>query len=139
MLKDANLPGLNCEILCDDRNVIRKWPTSPSSPGEGKGEGEWRVHGTWSHGDVSDVSPASAPLAAILFLQQDTQNEIALLTDRKGIWKRLLATLIRPMVSVEWWQKELDVLQEIVNEVPCYTMRFNKSGAIVTELMRLIT
>ena len=55
------------------------------------------------------------------------------LTDRKEIWKRLLATLIRPMVTAEWWQKELDVLERIVNEVPCYIMHFDKSGAIVAE------
>ena len=111
--------GLNAEILCDDRNVIRKWP-----------EG-WRVHGTWSHGTTSDVSPSSAPLKAILFLKQDTKNIIEPLSNKKAVWKRLLATLIRPMVTAEWWQKELDVLEQIVNEVPCYTMSFDKSGAIV--------
>jgi hypothetical protein len=95
------------------------------------------VHGTWSHGDVADVSSASAPLRAVLFLRQDTRNEIVPLTDCKQIWKRLLATLIKPMVTAEWWQKELDVLERLVNEVPCYTMDFDKSGAIVAELERL--
>ena len=69
---------------------------------------------------------------AHLFLQQDTRNEITPLTDRKEIWRRLLATLIRPMVTAEWWQKELDVLEQIVKEVRCYTshghkLRFFKS------------
>jgi len=95
------------------------------------------VHGTWSHGDVSDVSTASAPLRAILFLQQDTANEITPLTDRKEIWKRLLATLIKSMVTAEWWQKEMSVLEQIVNEVPCYVMHFDKSGAIVNKLVSL--
>jgi hypothetical protein len=99
--------------------------------------GDWRVHGTWSHGTTADVSGASAPLRAILFLQQDTRNEITLLTGRKEIWKRLLATLIRSAVTVEWWQKELNVLEQIVTEVPCYSMKFDKSGAIVSELLRL--
>jgi MoaA/NifB/PqqE/SkfB family radical SAM enzyme len=116
---------LQVEILCDDRNVVRRW------------EEGWRVHGTWSHGDVSDVSTASAPLRAILFLRQDSRNEINPLTDRKGIWKRLLATLIKPMVTADWWHKELDVLERLVNEVPCYTMDFDKSGAIVAELAKL--
>jgi hypothetical protein len=61
------------------------------------------VHGTWSHGTTADVSPASAPLAAILFLRQDTRNELVPLTDRKAIWRRLLATLIKPMVTAAWW------------------------------------
>jgi hypothetical protein len=115
------------EILCDDRNIVRRWP-----------EG-WRVHGTWSHGDVADVSSASAPLCAILFLQQDTRNEIVPLTDRKERWKRLLATLIKPMVTAEWWRKELDVLEQIVSDVPCYIMRFDKSGEIIRELKVLST
>jgi len=115
------------EILCDDRNIVRRWD-----------EG-WRVHGTWSHGDVEDVSSASAPLRAILFLHQDSRNEITPLTDRKEIWRRLLATLIKPMVTAEWWRKELDVLERLVNEVPCYTMRFDKSGEIVAELLSVIS
>jgi hypothetical protein len=128
MLKNAgHAEGapLEVEILCDDRNIARRWD-----------EG-WRVHGTWSHGDLEDVSSASAPLGAILFLQQDSRNEVTPLTDRKEIRKRLLATLIKPMVTAEWWRKELDVLERLVNEVPCYTMNFDKSGAIVAELARL--
>ena len=35
---------LQVEILCDDRNIVRRW------------EEGWRVHGTWSHGDVPEVS-----------------------------------------------------------------------------------
>ncbi len=35
------------EILCDDRNIIRRW------------ENGWRVHGTWSHGDIAKVSALS--------------------------------------------------------------------------------
>ncbi len=116
---------LKVEILCDDRNVVRRWR-----------EG-WRVHGTWSHGDVTEVSAASAPLAAILFLQQDTRNEVVPMTDRKEIWKRLLSTLIKPMVTAEWWQKELDVLEQIVRDVPCFTIHFDKSGAIAENLLRL--
>jgi MoaA/NifB/PqqE/SkfB family radical SAM enzyme len=114
------------EVLCDDRNIARRW------------EEGWRVHGTWSHGDVEDVSSASAPLRAILFLHQDSRNAITPLTDRKEIWKRLLATLIKPMVTAEWWRKELDVLERLVDEVPCYTMEFDKSGAIVAELVKLV-
>ena len=102
---------LQVEILCDDRNIVRKCVPFPVRDPQPVPAGQWRVHGTWSHGDVADVSSASAPLRAILFLQQDTRNEIVPLTDRKEIWQRLLATLIRPMVTAEWWQKELDVLE----------------------------
>ena len=140
---------VSVEILCDDRNIVRKWAPPSSSPriageelpplsatGEGQGGG-WHVHGTWSHGDVADVSSASASLRAILFLQQADENAIIPLTDRKEIWRRLLATLIKPMVTAEWWQKELDVLEQIVREMRCYAMKFDQSGAIVSELVEL--
>ena len=122
----VNMLKGRAEILCDDRNVARR------------GNSGWRIHGTWSHGDVAEVSPASAPLRAIMFLQQNTRNEIVPLTDRKEIWKRLLATLIKAMVTAEWWHREIDVLEQIVNEVPCYTMHFDKSGMIVPELEKLV-
>lgn len=144
LLKDAaRLPKsletseVSVEILCDDRNVIRKWNPHPNPPPFATGEGAWRVHGTWSHGTTADVSGASAPLRAILFLRQAPRNEITPLTDRKEIWRRLLATLIRSAVTAEWWQKELDVLEQIVAEVRCYTMQFDKSGAIVDKLVEL--
>jgi hypothetical protein len=41
------------------------------------------------------------------------------------------------MVTAEWWQKELDVLEQIVKEVRCYSMKFDKSGKIVSELVKL--
>lgn len=133
LLKAANI---GVEILCDDRNVVRKQDSSPLS-NQSAVAGGWRVHGTWSHGTTADVSSASAPLRAILFLQQAPHNKITPLSDRKDIWRRLLATLIRSMMTAEWWQKELDVLEQIVAEVRCYSMQFDKSGAIVNELVNL--
>jgi len=128
MLKAASSQGkLDAEILCDDRNVIRKWQ-----------EG-WKVHGTWSHGTTADVSPSSALLKAILFLKQDTRNIIEPLDDKKAIWKKLLATLIRPMVTAEWWQKEMDILEDIIAQIPCYTMHFDKSGVIVDKIAEMTT
>jgi hypothetical protein len=121
MLKDQ------AEILCDDRNVARHW------------SGGWRAHGTWSHGDVADVSAASAPLRAILFLKQDMLNEIVPLTDRKAVWKKMLATLVKSVVTAEWWHKEINILEQLIGDVPCYTMHFDKSGRIVPELEKLVS
>lgn len=126
LLKAAHCQlGLHAKILCDDRNVIRLWPDG------------WKVHGTWSHGTTADVSPASAPLRGILFLKQAPDNQIVAISDRKQIWRHLLATLIRPMVTAEWWHKELNILERIVSEVPCYVMHFDKTGAIVPHLDQL--
>jgi len=127
LLKSAHREKeIETEILCDDRNVIRRR------------SGGWQLYGSWSHGDVSDVSSGTAPLKAIYFLEQAGQNRIMPLIDRKMIWRRLLATLIRSLVTAEWWQKQLDSLEQIIEEVPCYLMRFDKSGAILPELKKTI-
>lgn len=119
--------GDRARVLCDDRNIVRRWPDG------------FRVHGTWSHGDIADVSSESAPLRAILFLEQSASNEVVPVRDRGESVRRLLATLVRPMVSSDWWNKELDVIERIVSEVPCYVMRFDRSGAIVPELEKLMS
>jgi len=125
--------GERAQILCDDRNVVRFWPQGFAGGPPGA-----YVHGTWSHGDVPEVAPGGAPLRAILFLEQSRANELVPLADRKDVWRRLLATLIKPLVTAEWWQRELDVLERIVDEVPCYAMRFDRSGDIVPQLEALV-
>lgn len=52
------------EILCDDRIIVRRWPDGV------------KIHGTWSHGDIPDVSNSSAPLRAIFFLEKSQENAI---------------------------------------------------------------
>lgn len=151
LVKDAL--GERAEILCDDRNIVRRWAAGTGVGGATRADGAvradgaagadgagagFRVHGTWSHGDVPDVSSASAPLRAILFLEQSSENRLVPLDDRKQVWQRLLATLIRPLVTAEWMHRSMDVLERLVDEVPCYTMRFDRSGAIVPELETLV-
>lgn len=113
------------EILCDDRNIVRHCPDG------------FRVHGTWSHGEVPLVSAASAPLSAILFLHKSTRNRLTLLTNRNEIIGRLLSCLIKPMVSADWWEKMWALIEVLAKETPCYLMEFNQSGAIVAELENL--
>ena len=115
--------GERAEILCDDRNIVRRWPDG--LPGARHLEPRRRARRLV--GRRRRCAPSSS-------WSRHERNEIVPLTDRKEIWQRLLATLIRPMVTADWWQKEMDVLEQIVAEVPCYTMRFDKSGAIVPEL-----
>jgi len=137
MLMEARVPGdpmgpLQVEILCDDRNIVRRWES------ERAGISRWRVYGTWSHGDVTVVSPSFAPLRAICFVEQADGNTVTPLTDRKEIVRRLLGCVVRPFVTADWWNKTMDVVEQISCEVPCYMMRFDLSGKIVGELRRLI-
>jgi len=112
------------KILCDDRNIIRKK------------QGGFRVYGTWSHGDVSEISSESAPLNGIFFLEQAKENTLIKMDDKKDILKRLLACIIKPFVTNDWWEKELTLLEQITLKVPCYRMLFDKSGDIVEKIRK---
>ena len=113
------------EILCDDRVIVRRWP-----------EG-FRIHGTWSHGDVPDVSANSAPLRDVLFLEQARDNLIIPLEDSREITKRLSACLVRPLMTTEWWGKMLALMEKMVRELNFYIVQFDKSGQVIDLLRRL--
>lgn len=114
------------EPLCDDRNIVRRWP------------GGVRVHGTWSHGSVPVVSAGSAPLRAVFFLHKSAgPNQVTRVDDAAAV-RGLLPRLIRPLATRDWWDKTLDLVEAVVREVPCYTLSFDLSGGIVAEVRRLL-
>ena len=119
MLKDE------AEILCDDRVIVRRWA------------GGFKIHGTWSHGDVPDVSPNSAPLKAILFLKKSNENRLEPLTSGQLISHQLLPCLIRPLGTRDWWKHTLNLMEQIIREVPCYEMHFDESGKIIPYVKEL--
>jgi len=116
MLKDQ------AEILCDDRMIVRRW------------EDGFRIHGTWSHGDVPEISANSAPLKSILFLEHAGENRLIPLNDKKEVVGKLLACLIKPFVTQNWWNNMLTLVEKIAQEVPCYILKFDKSGRVVDVL-----
>lgn len=127
-LIQAGLNGrLDVEVLCDDRNIVRR-----------KTEGWW-VYGTWSHGDIPLVSSASAPLKAICFIEKAAHNRIDLLEDRNEVVRRLLAGLVRPFMTADWLEKTIDNISKLVSEVPCYRMQFDLSGEIVNDIKGIAT
>ncbi|MBU4312100.1 MAG: hypothetical protein KJ706_05220, partial [Candidatus Omnitrophica bacterium] len=113
------------EILCDDRMIVRRQASG------------FRIYGTWSHGDVPDVSANSAPLRAIMFLEKSDENRIIPIEDKKEITKRLLSCLIKPFVTVDWWEKTLLVIDSLSSKVPVYVLHFDRSGEIVDTLRQL--
>jgi len=113
MLKDK------AEILCDDRVIIRQWP---------KG---FRIHGTWSHGEVPTVSSGSAPLKAIFFLKKAKKNRMVPINDKKDVVNNILACLVRSLKTRDWWEKILNLVEKVVQDVPCYWLEFDKSGRVV--------
>ncbi len=106
-------------ILCDDRNIIRK------------GKEGFTLSGTWSHGDVLDVSANTAPLKGIFFLNQAKENSLEPIKDVTESFEKLLPCLIRPLETREWWEKSMDLLAEIAEDVPCWQLNFDKSGKVL--------
>jgi len=121
----ANMLKGKAEILCDDRIIVRERP-----------EG-FRIYGTWSHGDVADVSANFAPLKAMLFLEQAKQNRLIPIEDKRQMFKKLLPYLIKPLETRDWWEKMLDLTSKIAGSVPCYVLEFDRSGGVI-ELLREI-
>jgi MoaA/NifB/PqqE/SkfB family radical SAM enzyme len=113
------------EILCDDRIIVRRWPDG------------FHIHGTWSHGELPDVSPAGAPLRAIFFLEQAEGNEAIPLSDTRDYLGRILSHVVRPLLTADWWEKTLDLAGKIATEVPAYRLRFDMSGQVVDLLKKL--
>jgi hypothetical protein len=113
------------EALCDDRNIVRVWDDGV------------RVHGCWSHGEVPVVSSASAPLGAVLFLSQADANRLVPLKGGRAVLGNLLPCVIKPLVTADWWERTLDVIERVVDDVPCYVAEFDRSGAIVPLLRGL--
>jgi hypothetical protein len=120
-----NLLGTRAEILCDDRMIIRQWPDS------------FRIHGTWSHGDIPIVSGSSAPLLGLFFLKKSTRNCLNPIEDRKEVLSRLLACLIKPLCTTDWWDKVLALMEVLVRETRFYELEFDKSGRIAEILEQL--
>jgi len=110
------------EILCDDRIILRRWPDGI------------KIHGTWSHGEIPDVSPASAPLRALLFLEKAPHNALVPMTPGE-VARALPQYVIKALAGRDWWLKTLDLVEHVAREVPAYRVQFDKSGAI-KELLR---
>ncbi|MBU4267944.1 MAG: radical SAM protein [Acidobacteria bacterium] len=113
------------EILCDDRNIVRRQPDG------------YRLYGTWSHGESPLVSPRSAPLLGVFFLKQAERNCIVRLANAKEIRKRLLACLIRGFVDAAWWNRSLDFIESFSHDVPCFELNFTKQADLASMLREL--
>lgn len=112
------------EVLSDDRIIVRR-----------QGEG-YRACGTWSHGSVAQVSPRSAPLAGIFFIEQAAENRLVRLHGRREMLAALYPNVVRPLVSAPWWERVLTLLDDIAGKVPCHRLRFDRSGGVRRLLRR---
>lgn len=112
----AGLLNHGSEILCDDRNIVKLE------------NGIFKLYGTWSHGDVPDISPESAPLKGIFFLEKSNVDELNPVENKKVIIKKLLACLIRPLTTSDWWDSTFVLIDQLAENVPFWNLKFEKSG-----------
>ncbi len=121
----ARMLKARAEILCDDRIILRA---------QGSG---FKIYGTWSHGELAEISANCAPLKAILFLVKSDRNRILPISSKKEKIARLLGCLVRPLATVDWWGKSISLIKKVAAEVPCYVLEFDRSGEIVDLLQKL--
>jgi radical SAM protein with 4Fe4S-binding SPASM domain len=114
------------EVLCDDRIIVRRGPDG------------LRIHGTWSHGDLADVSAGSAPLSAILFLEKADANRLVPVTKGIETARLLVQYMVKPLVTADWWEKILALIENVAREVPAYRLEFDKSGRINDTIRKIL-
>jgi hypothetical protein len=131
----ATLLKGKAEILCDDRIIIRGRKVAKSQ--SHKVNTDFKIYGTWSHGDVPDISASSVPLEVIFFIEKAKENRVIPIKNKKEITRKLIACLIKPFVTADWWEKTLQLIDKIASEVPCYVLKFDKSRKIVNILNKL--
>lgn len=109
--------GPHAQVLCDDRNIVRLWDDG------------FRVHGTWSNGDVLEVSGAGGPLRALMFIHQAPENRLARIESSRRLLADILDCIVRPLETAEWWRSTLSVVEAMVRDVPCYDLYLDRTGA----------
>ena len=107
------------QILCDDRIIIRNH------------NGTFKIYGTWSHGDIKEIANKGVPLQGIYILSKDVVSRVKAMNQKKEIVKNLFSCLIRPYVTVPWFQKISETISLIAGSASCYRLFFNRSGDIV--------
>ena len=114
------------QILCDEINIIRKWP-----------DGSYKVHGTWNHGELPELSAGEAPLIGLFFLKQADANKIAPMRKIDAI-ANLTARALKTVNTRELWQKQLAFFGQLVDDVPIYELSFDRSGYVKQVLDELL-
>jgi hypothetical protein len=71
-----------------------------------------------------------------MLLTQSKENRLVRVSHEEAL-VTLLGCVIKPVVTREWWEKTLAVIEGIALSVPVYRMEFDKSGAIVPVLRDL--
>ena len=59
------------------------------------------------------------------------------MSDRKECISQVLAHVVKPLATADWWEKTMDLAEEIADHVPTYRLQFDKSGKVIDVLKGL--
>lgn len=98
-------------FFTDDRSIIRKI------------DGKWLAYGTPWPGEEEIARNDKAPLAALVFLSHGDRNEIIPIDSQQALQRLIQVS------SIHWFDakrvnKSMDFLEQIIEEVPLYELRF---------------
>jgi hypothetical protein len=115
----------NGKIINGDRAVLRKI------------SGNWITEGWPVSGTSGICQNISMPVKAIVMLSQSTDNQVRKLTKREAV------QLLYAQITINYWNKEnitktLDLLDEIVTQIPIYHFACNISKEAVTCLKKVV-
>jgi len=113
------------EVLCDDRNIVRRGPDG------------FRVHGTWNHGEIPEVSHSSAPLRAILFIEKAPDNKLIPIEGKVMKVAKFLEFVVKPLVTADWWERVISLAEDVAAEIPFYVLHCDRSGRVADLLEEL--
>lgn len=116
---------MKAEIINGDRAGIRQT------------DGIWRAYGLPYAGSSKIYRNDSAPIRAIVVLEKSHKNEIEKIGPAEGM------RYLIPETSIRRWQasdmeEALDLLKEIVTQVPVYLLRCRPDAGAVGELYKAI-
>jgi len=120
------------EVLSDDRIILRQNPDRRDAV---RGEsGQVVMFGTPWHGEAAFASPASAPLARILFLEHGRGNVLTRLSPSQAV-AELFARSFVPFHRHEYVSSALKFLQDVADTVPCYRYSFEPDERAVERIL----
>ena len=112
-------------VLSDDRIIARHFPQGG------------RIYGTWSHGDYPAASPQDAQLSAVVLLSRAERDLLEPVHDPTIVSRALLGAIVRPLVTRDWMERTLIIIEGLVRDAAAYKLEWSGSPQIVSEVVRI--
>jgi hypothetical protein len=68
---------------------------------------------------------------------QSEENSTQLIEEKSEVFERLIPCIVTPLETREWWDMLLNTVERVMDVVPCYILKFDKSGRVFDTLRLL--